>query len=157
MAGYLLDGVINVALLTTLPATPTAPTQAELAAGTDLIGTKQTEELIQINGWQKDTESIPTPGYAGTDVGSLAGSSSYGASSLVHRADDTSEVIYTALDETTTLQWVAFAQQGFSSGNRAVIFPVTIPVQEESVERNVPHSFRTDFSVTPPYKAVQAA
>jgi len=93
MSGVLLNGVIEVRLLTSIPSTPTAPTQAELDAGVDLRGTEQTEELIEINGWQKTTEAVPTGGYASTNVGSLAGPSSYPASNLVWRFDDTSEEI----------------------------------------------------------------
>lgn len=158
MAGYLLNGTIEVRLLTSLPASPTAPTQSELNAGTDLVGSATAEELIEITGWQKTTEAVPTGGYAGLSVGSLAGPSSYPASSLRWRADDTSETIFSAVAETTTLQWVSFAQQGHASGERATIFPVTISVREEGVARDTEaHSFRADFSLTPPYAATQAA
>lgn len=154
---YILDGVIAVRLLTTLPATPTAPTQAELTAGVNLVGSKQLEELIAISGWQKTTSEIATPGYAGPETGVLAGESNYAQSSMTWRAHLTDETIWSAVAETTTLQWVFICQQGLSSGNRGLLYPVTIAVREEGVERNVAHSFRADFSVTPPYVCTQAA
>lgn len=157
MAGYVLNGVIEVRLLTSVPAAPLAPTQAELNGGTDLVGSETAEELITITGWQKTTEAIPTGGYAGLNQGSLAGPSSYPQSSLTWRSDDTAETIFTAVAETATLQWVSFAQRGHSSGNRASIFPVSISVREEGVERGAAQSFRADFSLTPPYAATQAA
>lgn len=157
MAGFLLNGVIKIDLLGTIPAAPLAPTQSELTGGDDVVGSETSEELIDITGWQKSTESVPTGGYSSLNVGSLAGKSSYPQSSLTWRTDDTDETIFGLVDETTTLQWLYISQNGRSSGNRSYGFPVTIAVREEGVVENVPQSFRADFSLTPPYKAVQAA
>ena len=157
MAGFLLNGLLKAPKLGTIPAAPTAPTQAELAAGTDLVGSETAEELTDINGWEKTTESAPTGGYAGLNVGALAGPASYPQSSLTWRMDDTVETIFTAMAETTTLSWIYFSQQGLSSGNRSYGFPITVASRQESLARGVPHSFRADCSLTPPYIATQAA
>lgn len=157
MAGFILDGRIAMVLLTSIPSDELAPTQAELGAGVSLIGTKQAEELIAIEGWTQDVAAIPTPGYAGVATGSLAGESSYPQSSLTWRKDDTSETIYSAVAATNTLQWIYVCQDGLGSGEEALGFPVTIATRERSPERNVPNSFTCAFSVTPPYEATQAA
>lgn len=157
MGAFLLDGVIRVPRLASLPVDPDAPTQAELGAGTNMVGTKQTEELIGIDGWEKQPTSIPLPGYAGTEVGTLAGEQSYPESTLTWRKDNASEVIYAAAGETTTLHWMYFAQDGLASGNEAEGFPVTIASRERSKQRNVPNSFTSSYSLSPPYKATQAA
>jgi hypothetical protein len=156
MAGFLLDGRIAVRFCTTLTPSTTAPTQASLVAGVDLVGTKQTEELIEINGWEIQTSSIPTPGYAGVETGSLSGESQYPASSLAWRKDATSTTIYVS-QIAGAAGFVVIAQDGLGSTKEAEVFPVTVASRERRKARNVPNSFVANYSLAPKVIAVQAA
>jgi hypothetical protein len=155
MAGFILDGRIAVRYKAVITV-PSAPTQTEMTAAVDLVGTKQTEELIEINGWEIQTSSVPTPGYAGVTTGSLSGESQYPASSLAWRKDATSTVIYLSQVAGTT-GFLIFAQDGQGVGKEAEVFPITIASRERRKARNVPNSFVANYSLAPKVLAVQGA
>ncbi len=157
MAGFVLNARLKVQLLTTAPSDFDAPTQAELTAGVDLVGTEQTEELVGINGWEEQADAVPTGGYASLRVGSLTGPSSYPQSSLTWRKDSTSTTIYSAVAKGSATKWVYFMPDGQSSGEEAFGFPVTIDNRRRSLAPAEAHTFTADFSLTPPYEATQAA
>lgn len=157
MGGFLLNGLIDVRLLAAVPAAPLAPTQAEMNAGTPLVGAENSEELTAINGFRLTSEGVATGGYAGLNVGSLTGSSSYAASSLVWRADSVVEVIFSAVAKSATQQWLAFSQKGHGAGLRSTIFPVTISNRQEGLDPVAAQVFEAFFSLDVPYDAVQAA
>lgn len=156
MARFILDGRMACVWLTSIPATPTAPTQAELGAGTDLIGTAQAEELVEITGFAVQTSSLPTPGFAGTTVGNVAGEQTYPDSSMAFYKDDTSETIYTALADDTT-GWLALCPDGLGSGEECDLFPATVASRVRRPARNAPAIFDVNFAIDVPYKATQAA
>jgi hypothetical protein len=155
MAGFLLDGRIAVRFKATIISTA-APSQAEMTAAVDLVGTKQTEELIEINGWEIQTSSVPTPGYAGVTTGSLSGESQYPASSLAWRKDAVSTTIYLS-QVTAVTGFVIFAQDGQGVGKEAEVFPITVASRERRKGRNVPNSFVANYSLAPKVLAVQGA
>lgn len=94
---FILNGRIKVRFLTALPAVPTAPTQAELNAGVNLLGTPQAEELVEIAGFEVQPSSLPTPGFAGVQVGNVSGESTYPDSTLVFYKDDVTTTIFVAM------------------------------------------------------------
>lgn len=154
MARFILDGQVVIKWLTSLPTDPNAPTQAELNAGTDLIGTAQAEELVEIRGFEVQTSSIPTPGYSGTLVGNVAGEQTYPDSTLAFYKDDASSTIYTALASGNT-GWVYIMMDGQGSGLEALGFPATVASRVRRPARNAPHIFDVNFAIDVPYEATQ--
>lgn len=156
MAAFVLDGRIQVYWFDTIPAAPLAPTQTEITAADSIRGTKQTEELIEINGFEKTPSTIPLAGYAGREVGALAGEVTYAQSSLAFRKDSTVTTTYTLLVDDEE-GWLGFAQDGAGSGKEMEIFPAQVAATNRRKARNVANSFEVFFSISAPYKATQAA
>ena len=156
MARFILDGRLAAVWLTALPSDPNAPTQAELGGGTDLVGTAQAEELVEIRGFEVQTSSIPTPGFAGTLVGNVAGEQTYPDSTLSFYKDDTSETIYTALASGNT-GWVFLGMDGLGSGEESLLFPSTVASRVRRPARNAPHIFDVNFAIDVPFEGTQAA
>lgn len=150
MARFILDGRIACRFLSTLPSDPDNPTQAELTAGVNLVGTAQAEELVDISGFEPSTSSIPTPGYASTLVGNVAGDQTYPDSSMAFYKDDASETIYDAL-ATGTSGFLAIMQDGQAATNEVELFPVTVASRVRRKARNAPNIFDVNFAVDVPY------
>lgn len=153
---FVLDGRIKVYWFDTIPAAPLAPTQSEITGADSLIGTKQGEELIEINGWEKSPSTIPLPGYAGRAVGALAGEVTYAQSSLAWRMHETTRTIY-ALMVDDAAGWVGFAQDGVAATKEMEIFPATVAAKNRRKARNAANAFEAFFSIEAPYNATQAA
>lgn len=156
MARFTLPGLIAVQFLSTEPAVPTAPTSAELTAGVELIGTPQSEELAEIDGWTVQSSTIATPGYAGHRVGNVPGDETYPDSRLAFYKDDTSETIYTALAP-GTVGFVAFLRDGRGVGNECELFPVTVQSRVRRPARDQAHIFDVNFAISVPYDGAEAA
>lgn len=156
MGRYILNGRLKMRFLTALPAVPTAPTQAELNAGTNLIGTAQAEELVEIVGFEVETSSLPTPGFAGVQVGNVAGESTYPDSALVFYKDDTVTTIFTALASNVS-GYLAMMRDGQAATKEVELFPVFVASRVRAVARNAPHTFRANMSVGTPYLGTQGA
>ena len=157
MSGWLVDGTMAAALLTSAPSNTAAPTQAEITAGTDLVGSSTTEELLTVDGFRVNVETVPAGGLSSLIQGSLTGPSTFQASSMTWRADDTSTTIFTAVAESATTQYILLMPQGQSSGNRSYHFPVTIDNLDEPITPGVPHTFVASFSVAGRTRGTQAA
>lgn len=133
-----------------------APTQTQITAGTDLIGTQQAEELNDLGGWEVQTSSSPTEGYAGLEVGNVAGSQTYPDSWLQWYKDDTVTTIFTAVAKGST-GYLVFMRDGQAATKEAEIFPVTVASRPRSLAKGVAHTFRANFSLAPSTIVVQAA
>ena len=153
---FVLDGRIAVRHKATAFTAPATPSQTELTGAVNLVGTKQGEELIGIEGWVKQPSSIPLPGFAGREVGTLAGESTYPQSKRMFRMHETIRVIYSLLVDDFA-GYVAICQDGLGSGKDSEIFPATVAVAERPKQRNVAATLEVTFSVSPPFKGVQAA
>lgn len=153
---FILDGRLKLYWFTSLPGTPTAVTQAQITAATAVTGTKQTEELIEINGWEKSAATIPVPGYAGRSVGSLAGEITYAQSSLAWRKHATTTTTYTLFVD-DAVGWMGFALDGAGVGKEMELFPATVAGKNRRKARNVVNSFEVFFSIEAPYVGAQAA
>lgn len=156
MARFTLDGRAEMVFLSSLPSSPTAPTQAELAAGTDLVGTKQTEELAEIQGFEPSPSSIPTPGYASSTTGNVAGELTYPDAVMSFYKDSNSSTIYDLLVEGLE-GWIAMGLDGFASGEEIEIFPVGVVSNVRRKARNAPNIFDVTLSTDAPFKGTQAA
>lgn len=156
MSRFVLGGRAKARWLTSLPSTPLAPTQAELDGGTDLIGTPQAEELMDIQGFAVQPSSIPTPGYAGTLVGNVPGDQTYPDSVLSFYKDTASSTIYSALARGNT-GWVAVMYDGQASTNEVDLFPATVVSRVRRPALNAPHIFDVNFAIDVPYEGTQAA
>jgi hypothetical protein len=156
MSRFTLDGRIAVYLLTTLPSTPTAPTQAEIAAGTNLVGTKQAEELVDIQGFEAAPTSLPTPGYAGPLTGQVSGELTYPDGVLSWYKDSASSTIY-SLMVVDLDAFIFIAQDGLGSGEEGQLFPVLVADRNRRKARNAPNIFDVTMNTGVPYECVQAA
>lgn len=156
MARFVLDGNLDVRFLASLPTDPNAPTQAELTAGVSLVGTKQTEELVEINGYELQTSTIPTPGMAGLATGNVGGEQTYPDSSIMVYKDDTSELIYASQTQGTT-GFYYLSLDGLGSGEESEGFPVTVLSRPRAKAAKTGHKFTVNTSVDVPYDATQAA
>lgn len=146
MARYVLDGRIQVAFLTTEPATPTAPTQAEVNAGVDLIGTSQAEALENIDGFVVEPNIIQTPDYASTQVGTVTGDQTYPQSTLSFYADTAVTTIFDALIDGTT-GYVLFMYDGQAASSAVDTFPITVSSRVRRPARNAAHIY--DVNIAP--------
>jgi hypothetical protein len=132
------------------------PTQTQITAGTDLIGTQQAEELNDLGGWEVQTNSSPTEGYAGLEVGNVAGAQTYPDSWLQWYKDDTVTTIFTAVAKGST-GYLVFMRDGQAATKEAEIFPVTVASRPRSLAKGVAHTFRANFSLAPALVVAQAA
>jgi hypothetical protein len=137
-----------------------APTAAEIAAGVDLVGSKQAEELSDLQGWRTDSDVLPTPGYAGTTVGNVAGDETYPASSFTWYKDSVSATIYSAIGTAVSTgadRWVIIMWEGATVGEETEVFPVRVTSRVRDPARNVPHTFTANYALDTPVVGVVAA
>jgi len=159
MTRGVLGGVLAIAQVSTVPADLEAPTEAEIAAGVDLVGTKQGEELADLSGWRTEPDVLPTPGYAGTTVGNVAGDETYPASSFTWYKDSSDEVIYGAIGTAVTGgdRWVIFMWEGAEVGEETETFPCRVISRNRDPARNVPHTFIGNYAIDTPVVGVVTA
>ena len=138
------------------PPNTAAPTQAELSAGVDLVGSSQAEELMDIQGFAVQPSSLPTPGYSSTLVGNVAGDQTYPDSVLSFYKDTTSSTIYTALASGNT-GWVALMYDGQADTEEVETFPATVVSRVRRPALNAPHIFDVNFAIDVPFAGTQAA
>lgn len=120
----------------------TAPTRAELDAGTDLSG-----EVNALDGWTVTSDTADTPDLDSTFVGKLATTTS---------ADDSSLTLYASQDGTdvrsllprTTRGFVVWMDEGDEEGLTMDVFPVL--VSSNSMQRSMsdPALVMVSFVVT---------
>lgn len=156
MAGrYVLNDRLKLRFVTGA-LTLSAPTQTQITSGTDLIGTQQAEELNDLGGWEVQTNSSPTEGYAGLEVGNVAGAQTYPDSWLQWYKDDTITTIFTAMVKGAT-GYLVFMRDGQAATKESEIFPVTVASRPRSLAKGVAHTFRANFSLAPAVTIAQAA
>lgn len=95
---YINKGVTRFIWCDTI-ATPSAPTRSEINAGTDL-----SNEIMEIDGWVVQSESVETPDLGHIFTGSITGSTS---------ADDSSVTMYNDLGGTDVRDVLARGDNGF--------------------------------------------
>ncbi len=161
MPQYRNDGTLTVDYSTdyltafTLPAAIDVGATADEMAGatiTSLIGAKASEELNTITGWEVQPSSIPLEGYAGPEVGSLAGSQTYPDSSLTWLSASAVATIFDLMDPdaTPTAPAIIFGRWGQTAGGFYELFPVEVASRPFAKGRNVPGTFTANFSLNVP-------
>ena len=155
MARGILPGSIDIRFLTTVPATLTAPTQAELSAGLDVVGSELNEELAEMTGWVITNNTIPTPGFNSNRVGQVGGDQTYDTSSMKFYKDSSVHAIFDALIDGTT-GWMAIMDDGQASGKFVQVFPCQVLTRVRSKDRG-PKTFTCNFAIQAPAVGVQGA
>ncbi len=156
MGRFVLDGRLEVVFLSSAPSAPAAPTQSEISAGVDLIGSGSGEGLESIEGFVVQPNIIQTPDYASLQVGTVAGDQTYPESTLSFYKDDTVETIYSALAADTT-GFVLFMMDGIGASEECELFPITVTSRPRRPGRNVAHIFDVNVAPGVPTLGTQAA
>lgn len=160
MAQYRNDAVLSVDYIPDFATDIAAPGTTidigaadELGNATDLIGAKGSEELNTITGWEVQTSSIPLEGYAGPEVGSLAGAQTYPESSLRWLSSNASNTIFDLVDPASDpgTAGIVFGRVGKTVGGFYELFPVEVASRPFSKGRNVPGTFTANCSLNVPY------
>lgn len=157
MAQVRNDAVISVGLIPDYATDIAAPgttivLATELTNRVDFIGAKATEELNTITGWEVQPSSIPLEGYAGPEVGSLAGAQTFPESSLRWLSDNASNTLFDLVDPATDtgLSAIVFGRFGETAGGFYELFPVEFASRPISKGRNVPATFTANCSLNAP-------
>jgi hypothetical protein len=101
-------------------ANKSAPTRAELNAGTELSG-----EISDIGGWEPTSDSIDTPDLANRFVGSVPGRIKADESSLTfYRSSNSVDV--RGLLPRDTVGFIVFLDEGDVAARKMDVFPVTV-------------------------------
>lgn len=156
MAQFTLDGTIEVAFVTTEPASLAAPTAAEIAAGVDVVGSDQNEQLNEIEGFEEQPTVLPVEGYDSNLVGTVSGQQTVPESKLTFVKDTTVETIWSALSKGTT-GWLIFMPYGDSTGSFCRTFAVTVSSRVPRWGRNVVHLYDVNFAPGVPVDGAVAA
>ncbi len=155
MARGILPGRIKMRWLTSAP-TFAAPTQTQLNAGVDLVGSSQDEELAEIEGFMVESDTIPTPGFASNRVGNVGGDQTYPNSRLAFYKDSAVTDIYDALEDGNT-GWVVIMLDGQGNGKESETFPATVLSRVRRKVRDEAGIFDVNFSIGVPVPGTQAA
>jgi len=155
MARGILPGTIAIRWLTSAP-TLAAPTQTQLNAGVDLVGSSQDEELAEIDGWAVESSTIETPGFASNRVGNVGGDQTYPDSMFAFYKDSVVTDIYDALEDGET-GWVVIMLDGQGSGRESEVFPATVLSRVRRKVRDEAGMFDVNFSIGVPVLGTQAA
>lgn len=127
-------------------------TPAEDANFVSLIGAKASEELNTLTGWEVQNSSIPLEGYAGPEVGSLAGAQTFPESSARWLSDNASNTLFDLMDPDSDPGTAAiiFGRFGEIVGGFYQLFPIEVASREISKGRNVPATFTANMSLNAP-------
>jgi hypothetical protein len=155
MTRGILAGTIAIRWLTTAPTTMAAPTQAQLTAGINLVGSNQNEELAEMDGWNVEPSILPTPGYASNRVGNVTGDQSYGQASMAFYSHLTIRDIWTALADGNT-GWVAIMDFGQAATRDVEIFPATVMSRVRRRGDRGVRMYDVNFSIGAPISGTQA-
>lgn len=155
MARYILPGTLAVAWLASEPTLPN-PTQAEITAGDDLLGSKSGEALAGITGFQPSVSVYDTPDYVDARVGNVGGTVTYPQSSLMFYADDTSTTLRDLLSVDTN-GFLVFGFNGSAQGEESQVFTASVVSNEYDPNPGQATMFEVAFSIAAPTKGVFGA
>lgn len=131
------------------PANLAAPSVANIAAGTNLIGSSQGEGLGQINGFEVQPGTIPTPDYSGRVVSTVPGDVTIPDSSMSFYMDTTVRVIYNALIVDAPGVF-GFFFDGTAATKESRLYVATITSKDRSFSRDEGHMFTIGISPSAP-------
>ena len=147
MARFMRRGKAKAFFLPTVASPTTAPTSAEVTAGTDL-----TAKIADMSGWLLEASKIDTPDLSSRFVSSIPGEQSVKDSSLTFYGDDAASVdaIKTAL-AVDTIGYAYFMHSGQAVGKPADLFPVRVmSVGNEYSVGTDPARYMIGFAITAP-------
>lgn len=156
MSRFVLNERFKAVHFASAPADLEAPTAAEIAAATDLIGSTSAEELEDIQGFEVEPSDLPMSGFASIKVGTLPGEQTYPASRLSFYVDDTVRTIYSLFGALTNGH-VGFFPDGISTGEESYIFPYQVASRVRRVAKNAPAIVDVNMSIQVEYEGTQAA
>lgn len=124
-------------------ASVSAPTRAEITAGTEL-----TPEVAAISGFQLTNTPIPTPNLADVFTPQITGEDTIADSSLTFNDDDTSTAVRSALAKGNA-GYLLFMPYGDVTAKRAEVWPVvSTGYNDEWSVDNTPAKAMAGFAVT---------
>lgn len=158
MARYTLPGRLKVIYWPTAsqPTSLSAPTQAEIAAGSNLIGTSQGEALAELQGWELDPGIIETPDYVSLVVGTVPGAVKVPVSKIGLWLDSTTHTLYDAIVLNAT-GVVGFFFDGTAATKESRLYVVTCISKERTFDQNAGHKAMFGFSASAPVVGAAAA
>lgn len=146
-------GVSKWIALTAAPASLTAPTAAEIAAGTDLSG-----DIGAINGWEKDVQMSSDPTLATTTDFQTVQSTSYPNSGFDLYRREASTTIYDIFTDGADL-WMVACIEGVGTGLPSQVWPVDVVNRTDLHSRfGQKRMFKVDLAIkADPSEGTQAA
>jgi hypothetical protein len=160
MADIVVDGNVQVWFVTTLAST-TAPTVAEITAGTKLGPVLRADgvENFDPTGERVDTTSIES-----TFSTSVPGRTSFGDTALVLKKQDGTDTVYTALGTPNTNGYIVMrfgvaAGTAPAASQKVDVYPVQLGTAGKIIEQGQVVRYRVPLTVTavPSYEATVAA
>lgn len=130
-------------------ASTTAPTRAELNAGTVIIapGSTAEEAVAAMSGWDSSVDFIGVPDGNSKFNKTIPGSVTAGNPTLEMYSDKLAKPIQTALAE-NTIGFMVFAYKGDVAGRPAQVWKVQVGGNNEMPDiGNTAHKFRVQFAV----------
>ena len=138
---YIPPGTRKIYWVPTI-ATYTAPTRAELNAGTDLSG-----EVAEVSGFSVTSDTTDTPDLSGRFVPVIAGRIKADSSSLSFYASSNSADVRTVLPRDTA-GYIVMLWEGDVTGQRMDIFPVKVTVSALDGNMEDPEKVNVQFAIT---------
>lgn len=138
---YIPEGVTHYYFVTTI-ASYTAPTRAELNAGTDL-----TPEIAATGNWGITSALVDAPDLATLFTAQVSGKITVDGPTIDMYADSTSADVRTLLPRGTTGYIVKFPE-GDVTGRKMDIFPVKVTAQPKPTNLGNPSVINLQFAVT---------
>lgn len=130
-------------------ASTSAPTRAELNAGTDIIipGSTAAEAVAAMSGWDSSIDFISVPDGNTKFNKTITGTVTAGNPTLEMYSDKAAEPIQTALAE-MSIGYMVFAFKGDTAGRPAQVWHLQVGGNNEMPDLgNAAHKFRVQFAV----------
>jgi hypothetical protein len=138
------------------PTNLAAPTAANIAAGTSLIGNSQGEGLAEMNGWELSPSVIETPDYVTHVVGTVSGDSTIPESSIALYMDTVARVLYDLFTRGDT-GVVGIFFDGSAVGEESFLYVVTVQNKKRRFARDDANKVDLDFALSVPVDGVVVA
>lgn len=129
-------------------ANTSAPTRAELTAGTEIIkpGSTSVEAVAAMSGWDSSVDFIAVPDGNSKFNKTIPGSVTAGNPTMEFYSDKVAEPVQTALAE-NTIGYMVFAFKGDTAGRPAHVWHVQVGGNNEMPDLgNTAHKFRVQFA-----------
>jgi hypothetical protein len=140
----------------TQPTNMAAPSQVQIAAASNLIGSAQGEGLAMIDGFKLEPSTFPVPDYTSNLVGTVPGDTTVPDSALTFWMDDTTRVLYD-LFVIGAAGIIGFFFDGTTASKESKLSTVRVISKEREYDRDKGHQFVVAFAPAVPVIGVAAA